>query len=156
MESEITISLEDALSGGKKNIRLSGRSLEVNIPEGVREGAKLRLAGQGEPSAGGAGDLFLKVKFLAHPTLGVDGADITYDLFLAPWEAVLGTTARIPTLEGEIEMNIPESTSSGRRFRLAARGDQMVKVRIKSPENLTDEQRELWQKLAELSKQDVE
>ncbi len=164
VEAEISISLEDALKGGKRNVSLSGakgpRTLEVNIPAGVREGAKLRLSGQGESAPGGiAGDLFLRIKFSAHPTFGVDGMDTTYDLLLSPWEAVLGTTVRVPTLEGEIDMNIPEGTSSGRRFRLrgrglgaeASRGDQMVRAMIKTPENITEEEKELWNKLAEIS-----
>ncbi len=164
VEAEISISLEDALKGGRRNITLSGaqgpRTLEVNIPKGVRQGAKLRLSGQGEAALGGiAGDLFLRIKFLPHPNFSVDGMDITYDLNLTPWEAALGTTVRVPTLEGEIDMNIPEGTSSGGRFRLrgrglgpeSARGDQMVRAMIKTPESINEEQRELWQKLAEIS-----
>ncbi len=164
IQAEISISLEDALNGGQRNINLGGaqssRTLEVNIPAGVKEGAKLRLTGQGNSVPGGvAGDLFLRIKFLPHHTLGVDGMDTVYDLYLSPWEATLGTTVRVPTLEGEIDMSIPEGTSSGRRFRLrgrglgpeTSRGDQMIRAMIKSPENLSDEEKELWQKLAEIS-----
>ncbi len=164
VEAEISISLEDALKGGRRNINLGGnqgsKTLDVNIPAGVREGAKLRLSGQGDTAPGGvAGDLFLRIKFLPHPIFGVDDMDITYDLFLSPWEAALGATVRVPTLDGEIEMNIPEGTSSGRRFRLRGRGlgseksraDQMVRVMIKTPENISDEERKLWQQLADIS-----
>ncbi len=162
--TDISISLEDALKGGPRNINLGGalsnRTLEVNIPAGIKEGAKLRLSGQGNSVPGGiAGDLFLRIKFLPHPVLGVDGTDITYDLNLSPWEAALGATIRVPTLEGEIEMNIPKGTSSGRRFRLrgrglgteAARGDQMIRAMIKTPEDISNEEKELWEKLAEIS-----
>ncbi len=165
IQAEITITLEDALKGNRRSITLSGaqgkRDLEVNIPAGSKEGSKLRLTGQGEPSpsGGASGDLFLRIKFMTHALFSVDGNDISYDLPLTPWEAALGVKARIPTLEGEIEMNIPAGTSSGRRFRLrgrglgkeGARGDQMVRAMIRVPESLSDEERALFEQLAAVS-----
>ncbi len=165
IQAEITITLEDALKGNRRTVTLTGaqgkRDLEVNIPAGSKEGSKLRLSGQGEPSfnGGASGDLFLRLKFMPHALFSVDGNDIAYDLPLTPWEAALGVKARIPTLEGEIEMNIPAGTSSGRRFRLrgrglgkeGARGDQMVRAMVKVPEELSDAERELFEKLAEVS-----
>ncbi len=167
MQAEIYISLEEALQGGRKSITLSSpqgkRDLEVNIPVGINEGAKLRLTGQGEasPTGGAAGDLLLKVSFSAHPLFTVDGNNLSYDLPLTPWEAVLGAKVAVPTLEGDIEMNIPAGTSSGKRFRLrgrglgkeGARGDQMVRAMIRVPEAsaLSDEERTLWENLAEKS-----
>ncbi len=164
--AEITITLEDALKGNRRTITLSGaqgkRNLEVNIPAGSKEGSKLRLTGQGDPSphGGASGDLFLRLKFMTHALFSVDENNISYDLPLTPWEAALGVKARIPTLEGEIEMHIPAGTSSGRRFRLrgrglgkeGARGDQMVRAMIKVPESLTDEERALFEQLAATSK----
>ncbi len=165
VEAEISISLEDALKGGRRNITVGisqgSKTLDVNIPSGVREGAKLRLSGQGDTAPGGvAGDLFLRIKFLPHPIFAVDDMDINYDLFLSPWEATLGAQVRVPTLDGEIEMNIPAGTSSGKRFRLRGRGlgseksraDQMVRVMIKTPESISDEELNLWKQLAEISK----
>ncbi len=167
MQAEIYISLEEALKGGRKTITLSStqgkRDLEVNIPAGIKEGAKLRLTGQGEPSpmGGASGDLLLQVQFSAHAFLTVDGTNLTYDLPLTPWEATLGAKVTVPTLEGEIEMNIPEGTSSGRRFRLrgrglgkeGARGDQMIRAMIRVPDaqELDEEERKLWTELAEKS-----
>lgn len=163
LEAELPLSLEDALKGGKRSITLPGaqgqRTLEVNVPAGIREGAKLRLAGQGDSGPGGAGDLFLRIKYVPDARFAVEGDNLLYDLPLAPWEAVLGGKVRVPTLEGEIELNIPAGTSSGRKFRLrgrgmgndAARGDQMVRVMIKAPDALSDEERALWQSLAEKS-----
>ena len=164
VETEISLSLNDALKGGKRSIVLQGpqgeRTLEVNVPAGIREGGKLRLAGQGDsPPGGTAGDLFLRIKYLPDPRFAVEGDNVLYELPLTPWEAVLGVKAVVPTLEGDIELNIPEGTSSGRKFRLrgrgmgsgAARGDQMVRVMIKCPDKLSDEERELWQSLAEKS-----
>ncbi len=159
VEAEISISLQDALHGGKRTISVSGRTLDVNIPAGVREGAKLRLSGQGDAAMGGGvpGDLFLRIKFAAHADFQVDGNNILYNLPLMPWEGVLGASVRVPTLEGEIEMTIPAGTSSGRRFRLrgrglgpsASRGDQMLTVMIQVPTELNDEERALWEQIAQ-------
>lgn len=167
VETEISLALEDIVKGGHKNVtiqtRSGSRTLDVNIPAGIREGAKLRLSGQGDAIPGGmAGDLLIKVKYLPHPLFTVDGQDLTTDLPLMPWEAVLGTKLTVPTLEGEIELNVPAGTSSGRKFRLRGRGlgqsgkrgDLFVRAMISVPGNLTDEQRSLWQKLAELSAKD--
>jgi len=133
----------------------------VNIPPGVKDGSRIRLSGQGEAGrAGGpAGDLFLKVKLRPDPVFKVDGADVFVDLDLAPWEAALGATVRVPTLDGEIELNIPEGSSSGRKFRLRGRGlgdggrrgDQYVRVRIAMPGKINEKEKELWRALAEES-----
>ncbi len=167
MKATMFITLETAIKGGRQSISLSSaqgqRNLEVNVPAGIKEGAKLRLAGQGEasPMGGAAGDLILQINYQQHPLFSVDGENITYDLPLSPWESVFGLKATIPTLEGEIEMNIPAGTSSGRRFRLrekglgkeGKRGDLMVRAMIRVPQkdDLSDEELELWEKLAQTS-----
>lgn len=164
VEAEITISLEDAVRGGERSVTLQGtdrpRTLKVNIPAGVHDGAKLRLAGQGYPSPSGTpdqnGDLYLKIRFAPHPNFHVDGNDLIHELRLEPWEAVLGTKVRVPTLDGEVEMSIPAGTASGRRLRLRgkglgrgdSRGDEYVRVGINAPGQLTARQRELWEALA--------
>ncbi len=164
MQADMSITLEDALKGAQRTITLSSshgkRDLEVNIPAGIKEGAKLRLSGQGEanPHGGAAGDLLLRITFMPHAHFAVDGTNLTYDAPLWPWEAALGAKVTVPTLEGEIEMNIPAGTSSGRRFRLrgkglgkeGARGDIMVRIMIKTPENISEEEIALWQQLAAL------
>ena len=135
-------------------------TLEVNVPSGIREGAKLRLGGQGEPAPGGApGDLFLRVRYLPHAVFKVDGDNLQCDVVLAPWEAALGARVPVPTLEGQVEMNIPAGSSSGRKFRLRGkglgsaqhRGDLLARVMIRVPEQLSDEEKALWQQLADKS-----
>lgn len=164
VEAELPLSLEEVMRGGPRTVTLQmaqgPKTLEVNVPAGIRDGAKLRLAGQGDPAPGGTpGDLFLRVRYLPHNTFKVDGTTLQCDVALAPWEAALGARVQVPTLEGAVEMQIPAGSSSGRKFRLRGkglgaagqRGDLLARVMIKAPTALSDAERELWQKLAETS-----
>ncbi len=164
VEAELPLTLEDAVGGGKRGVTVQmsagPRTLSVNVPAGIREGAKLRLSGQGESVPNGVpGDLFLRVRYLPHPSFKVDGDNIQCDVLLSPWEAVLGCKAPVPTLEGEVELTIPAGSGSGRKFRLrgkglgrpGARGDLLVRVMIRVPSQLTDDERRLWEALAEKS-----
>ena len=165
VESRIQLSLEEAYAGVAKNISLrdpdgSVRTFEVKIPAGVKNGAKIRLAGQGE--SGGSsrpGDLYLQVQLLPHAHFALDDSDIVYELPVAPWEAVLGAKVRVPTLDGTIELSIPAGTNSGKKFRLRGRGmgsdankgDQLVRVVIAVPEQLSAEEQALWEQLRDMS-----
>ncbi len=173
-EATLELSLEEAYQGGRKNItlqeqvigpdgrpKMQTKTLNVNVPSGIKDGSKIRLSGQGSPGrgSGSAGDLYLKVRIAPHPLFKVDGDNIIYDLPVAPWEAALGSKVRVPTLEGEVEMNIPAGISSGQKMRLkgrglgrgAAKGDQLVRIMIKAPRNLSQEEKELWEQLAQAS-----
>lgn len=167
VEAELGLSLEEAQGGGKKSVSISSpgsgsKSLEINIPVGVKEGARIRLSGQGDPAPGGGqpGDLYLRVKLLPHKHFSLEGNNILYELNLAPWEAALGVKVRVPTLDSEVELSVPPGSGSGKRFRLRGRGlgsggskgDQYVRLNIKMPHKLDDEEKELWEKLAEVSK----
>ena len=166
VEAELPLTLEEVMQGGKRQVTLQmpegPKTLEINVPPGIKDGAKLRLSGQGDPSSSGgpAGDLFLRVRYLPNKTFKVDGDNLLYDLALAPWEAVLGDKVQVPTLDGHVELKIPAGSSSGRKFRLrgkglgspAKRGDLYVKVMIDAPMSLDDEEKELWEKLAKVSK----
>lgn len=164
VEAELPLTLEEVARGGRRSVNLQTafgpKTLEVNVPSGIREGAKLRLGGQGEPAPGGApGDLFLRVRYLPHSVFKVDGDNLQCDVVLAPWEAALGARVPVPTLEGQVEMNIPAGSSSGRKFRLRGkglgsaqhRGDLLARVMIRVPEQLSDEEKALWQQLADKS-----
>jgi curved DNA-binding protein len=165
-EAEIELSVEDAYTGGRRTLSLqtpSGvRSFDVNIPAGVTDGQRIRLAGQGADGLGGGprGDLYLVVRLAAHPHYRVQGRDITVELPVAPWEAALGAKVPIDTLGGRVEIKVPSGSSSGRRLRLRGRGmpnprgaagDLYAEVRITVPKRLTDAERELWERLAEAS-----
>lgn len=174
VEASLELTLEEAYAGGTRTITLheqamgpDGRptvkpkTLAVNIPAGVRDGAKIRLAGQGSPGFGGgpAGDLYLNVMIRPHSRFKLEDVNVLVDLPLAPWEAALGATVRVPTLDGEVDLNIPPGISSGRKMRIlgkglngkAGKGDQLVRVMIQTPKNLTEAQSELWTKLAKES-----
>lgn len=165
--ASLGVTLEEAISGGSKEISFADpntggrKSLSVRIPAGVRPGQKIRLTGQGAPGMGGAnGDLLLKVELLPDPRFKVEGSDILTTVPVAPWEAALGTEAEVETPLGRVRVRIPAGTSSGRKIRLRGRalsaagggkGDILAEVRIVVPEELADEERELFEKLAAVS-----
>src|SRR3954468_2215542 len=101
-EAVIELTLEEAAAGGKRRITLGdGRDYEVTIPRGVRDGQSIRLAGEGGSGRGGgpSADLFLRVRLKPHPRFRVRGRDLEVDLPVAPWEAALGATVDVPTLQ---------------------------------------------------------
>lgn len=173
-EVRLPLTLEEAYRGGRKTVtlqeqvrgadgmpRMQQKTLEVNIPAGVKNGGKIRLSGQGSSGTGGGqpGDLLLQVEIAEHPLFRLEGVNVLYDLRLAPWEAVLGTSARIPTLDSPVDMTIPPGVSSGQKLRLAGKGlgkgtsqgDQFVRIIIRSPRELSDRERELWTELSRIS-----
>ena len=166
-EAVLELSLEEAAKGGKRRLSLAdGRSLEVDIPRGVRDGQRIRLAGQGSSGMGGgpAGDLYLRIRLKPHPRFRVDGRDLYVDIAVSPWEAALGAEVPVPTLEGDARVKVPPGSSSGRRLRLrgqglpgsagAQAGDLYAVVMIQVPKKLTKRERDLFEKLASASKFD--
>lgn len=145
------IPLETAYAGGTVRIDVDGREFEVKVPAGIRVGQVIRLAGR----AGGGGDLLLDVDFAPHPQFEVDGRNVLFVLPLAPWDAVLGTTATVPTLGGPVELKIPKDADAGLRLRLKGRGlpgsppgDQIVEIEITAPRPETEAQRSLYRQMA--------
>jgi DnaJ-class molecular chaperone len=152
----MTVSLEEAVNGGEKRIRLpTGKELNVKIPAGVIAGQQIRLKGQGDTSPGHApGDLLITINIAPHPFFKVDGNDLRVDLPITLYEAVLGGKVRVPTLGNPVELTIPKNTSSGRTFRLkgkglskaGAPGDLLVTSRIMLPDGNDPELEALMQK----------
>jgi curved DNA-binding protein len=158
VEAELPVTLEELLRGGRRRITLDGRSLDVDIPLGAREGTVLRLAGQGERGGNGGqpGDLYLHVRVVPHPRYRVVGDDLEMDLPLWPWQAVLGAEVRVETPDGAVTLTVPPGTQSGRRLRLrgrglprgdGGRGDLYAVVRIVVPERPSAAERAAYETL---------
>ncbi|MEW6561408.1 MAG: DnaJ C-terminal domain-containing protein [Pseudomonadota bacterium] len=167
--AQILIDLEDAYRGATRTLTLRmpevdaqghvvtrERTLQVQIPKGVRAGQHIRLAGQGAPGLGegGAGDLYLEIGFNPHGLYRVEGRDVFVDLLLAPWEAALGAEVQVPTPDGRVELKIPPTTASGRRLRLKGRGipgatpgDLYVIAQIVLPPADTDAARSAYRRM---------
>jgi len=135
--ARILIDLEDAYSGKTRAVTLEHteigpdgrptvktRTLNVRIPKGVRQGQHIRLARQGSPGIGQGepGDLYLEVGFRPHRYYRVEGKDVFIDLPVAPWEAALGASVKVPTPSGNVELTIPPNSAHGRKLRLKNRG----------------------------------
>ncbi|MGC3958207.1 MAG: J domain-containing protein [Verrucomicrobiota bacterium] len=135
---------------------------QVKVPAGVTEGQRLRLAGRGEAGSHGgkAGDLFLRVRLAKHPDFEVAEHNLIYEAPIAPWEAVLGASVAVPTLDGSVNIKIPAGTQNGQKLRVRGRGltsragergDLLVVTRVEVPTQITDAERDLWKQLADES-----
>lgn len=173
IEGDILVTLEEAMHGSIRSISLQKinpatgevetESFKVRIPKGALEGQIIRVPGKGGAGSGGgeAGHLFLRVRLARHPDFRALGADLYHDLPLAPWEAVLGTTARVHGIDGDLDVKIPPGTTNGRRLRLRGRGlpqpkstergDLYVVADIQMPPQASPAEKELWEKLSHAS-----
>lgn len=139
---------------GTGRVRKS-KTLEVHIPAGIDDGQTIQLSGKGEAGqkGGGNGDLLLTVRVRAHTIFERDGNNVYIDMPITFVQAALGATVKVPTLDGLVELNIPEGTQTGSRFRMKgkgipflrskSRGDQYVTVNVEVPRNLSSKQKEL-------------
>ena len=163
VQARIAIPLATAYSGGRERISLRDadggeRTLEVRIPAGILPGQQIRLAGQGSPGFQGApaGDLLLEIAVNDDVQFRLSGRDVLVTLPITPWEAGLGATVTVPTLGGEVELKIPPGSNSGKRMRLRGRGmpgatpgDQLVTLEIHAPKAQTEEQRKVYEQMAD-------
>jgi molecular chaperone DnaJ len=148
---------------GGSGSRRRTRSFQVKIPAGVKDGARIRLAGRGEPGpAGGApGDLFVRVRVRPHRFFGRKGNDLTLDLPVTFAEAALGADVEVPTLNGTVRMKVPPGTPNGKTFRLKGKGapkrgghgDLLVTTRVEVPQKLSKGEKELLRQLQEKEKE---
>jgi DnaJ-class molecular chaperone len=166
-EMDLELSLEDAYHGSIRKIEITGankniRRLEVSIPSGIRNGTKIKVANEGKPGKNGGknGDLYLKVKIREHDYFWLEGDDVHCEIKIEPYDAVLGCTKKIPTLDEMVELVIPPNTHNGRLLRLRTKGlknpkgeslgDQYVHVIIDISENLSKEELTTYKYLREL------
>jgi curved DNA-binding protein len=165
IEHEVELTLEEAFHGTTRrmSIKQNGhtRSVDVRIPQGVKDGSRVRAAGEGESGSNGgaAGDLYLRVRIRPHAVFERKGDDLYTTIAVPVTTAVLGGEAQVPTVTGPVRLKIPETTQSGQVFRLRGhgmpivgkgdeRGDLYATVDVQLPRSLTREQREHYEALA--------
>ena len=155
--------MEEAFKGASRILNIGGRRIKVKIPRGAKTGTKVRVRGEGGTGQtnGAKGDLYLEIKVTSHPTFERVGDDLYAELPVDLYTAILGGEAVVPTFRGKVKLKIPPETQSGRTFRLRGqgmphlgepdeRGDLYAKVMVKLPENLTPEEIELFEELADI------
>ena len=167
VETSIDVSIEDAFYGASKKISLRTiegkmKTFDVKIPAGIRDNEKIRLLGQGKAGANGGtnGDLFIKINIEDDKRFKIKGYNLYTDLFLTPWEAALGTRANIKGIDDESNIYIPEGIQSGEQITIpgkgykdskGGRGDLIANIKVMVPKKLTDEEKEIFTKLKEVS-----
>ena len=167
IEHEVELTLEEAFHGATRRISIKQgghtRSVDVRIPVGVKDGSRVRAAGEGESGANGgsAGDLYLRVRIRPNPVFERKGDDLYTKVAVALTTAVLGGEAQVPTITGSVRLKIPELTQNGQVFRLKGhgmpaigkpedRGDLYASVEIQLPRSLSNDQRQHYEALAKL------
>lgn len=139
------------------------KTFSVKIPSGIRDGEKVRLLGQGKQGQNGGknGDMFIKIKIQNNNKFRLQGYDIVTDLYLTPWEAALGKRVNIDSIEDPISIYVPPGIQSGEKVKIpqkgykdgrGSRGDLIAEVKTVVPKKLTEEEKELFEKLKSISK----
>jgi DnaJ-class molecular chaperone len=169
IEHEVELTLEEAYHGAMRRISIKqgghARSVDVRIPAGVKDGSRVRAAGEGEAGSNGglAGDLYLRVRLKPHPVFERKGSDLHAKVAVPVTTAVLGGEAQVPTISGSVRLKIPETTQSGQVFRLKGhgmptigkpddRGDLYATIDVQLPRSLSKDQRQHYEALAKLER----
>jgi curved DNA-binding protein len=157
-EAAITLSLTEAFKGVEKSFNLGTETIKVRIPGGAKAGSRIRVRGKGNVSTYSKqrGDLYLTVELQSHPFFRLDGEQLICEVPITPDEAVLGAQIEIPTPDGMVTVNVPAGVRSGQSLRLRGkgwanprgeRGDQLAKIIIATPKNISPAERELYEKI---------
>lgn len=167
IETEINISIQEAFYGLEKAIALKTpegkiKNLVVTIPQGIRNGEKIRLIGQGKSGENGGknGDLLIKINIEDNKPFKLKGYDLYTDLLLTPWEAALGTRASVTSIDDETKIYIPQGIQSGERIKIpgkgykdgnGTRGDLIAEIKVVVPKKLSEQEKAMFEKLNEIS-----
>ena len=167
IETSIDVSIEDAFYGVNKKISLRTvegkmKTFDVKIPAGIRNSEKIRLLGQGKVGVNGGmnGDLFIKINIEDDKRFKISGYDLYTDLFLTPWEAALGTRVNVVGIDDESNIYIPGGIQSGEVIKIegkgykdskGGRGDLIANIKVMVPKKLSDDEKEIFMKLKEVS-----
>jgi len=168
VETEINVGIDEAFYGREKKISLRTvngkmKTFSVKIPSGIRNGEKIRLLGQGKEGINGgkSGDLFIKINIQNSSRFKLEGYDLTTSLYLAPWEAALGRRVNLNSIDEMVSIYVPPGIQSGEKLRIpkkgykdgqGGRGDLIAEVKTIVPKKLTEEEKELFEKLGNVSK----
>ncbi len=168
IETEIPISIMEAFYGMNKKISLRTvdakmKTFDIKVPAGIRDGEKIRLIGQGKlgQNGGKSGDLFIKIKIEKDKKFELIGYDLYTSLYLTPWEAALGTRTNLEGIDDTVSVYVPAGIESGEKLRIpgkgykdgkGGRGDLTAIVKIVVPKKLTKQEKELYEKMKEISK----
>lgn len=163
IQQALQVALSEAYHGTTRQISKDGRTQQVKIPAGVKNGSKVRLAGMGQAGRNGGenGDLYLIIEVLPDERFEQRGDDFYTEFELPLYTAILGGTASVPTLDGPVNLTIPAETQNGRRFRLRGKGmpklknpteagDLYATANVRLPEKLSDEERQHFEELRQL------
>ncbi len=161
-EAAIALNFSEAFNGTQKHFRLGNETVKVRIPAGAKTGSRLRIKGKGQlsPFSGQRGDLYLNIELQPHPLFKFQGDNLIIDLPITPEEAVLGVEITVPTPDGKVKMKVPAGVDSGQSLRLKGKGwhkpnnqrsDLMIKLKIVTPKNLSDTEKEYYQKIQQSS-----
>jgi curved DNA-binding protein len=157
-EATITLTFAEAFQGVQKHLNLGSEVIDVRIPSGARTGSRLRVRGKGpvSPFNQQRGDLYLNVQLQPHSFFQFEGDNLVCEVPITPDEAVLGASIEVPTPDGTVNVKLPAGVNSGQSLRLrgkgwpqprGGRGDQLVKVTIVPPKDLSSQEREYYEKL---------
>ncbi len=167
-ETEIKITLEEAFYGGEKKIVIKSHSpselpktFKASIPEGIKNGDKVRLAGGGKSGRNGGknGDLIVTIYVMPHKDFEIVGNDLVKDIHITPWQAALGAKIVTNTIDGEVDVQIPVGVQADKQIKISSkgfkygdgkRGDLLLNVKVDVPKKLTEEQIKLYQKLKKI------
>jgi curved DNA-binding protein len=174
-EAIVHVTLEEAARGTEVNLDLNvpeydadgmprrvPKTIKVRIPRGVTDGQKMRVPGKGGPGVNGGppGALYLDIKLRPHPLFQPNGHDLYLDVPVTPWEATLGTSIEVPTLDGKVRLKISAGATAGQRLRLAGKGlpkpggghgDLYAVLQIVTPSSIGTRERELYEELGRVS-----
>lgn len=161
-EATITLTFSEAFHGSQKHLQLGNETIKVRIPSGAKPGSRIRIKGKGQisPFNQQRGDLYLDISLQPHSVFKFERDNIICEVPLTPEEAVLGAEIKVPTPDGSVTMKIPPGVNSGQSLRLRNKGwkapngersDQIVKLKIVTPKQLTDQEREYYEKLRQAS-----
>ncbi|MBD2021403.1 DnaJ domain-containing protein [Leptolyngbya sp. FACHB-36] len=161
-EATLTLTLSEAFQGVQKRLSLSSEEFEVRIPAGAKPGSRIRVRGKGQFSpyyTSQRGDLYLTIEIAPHPFFQFEGENLVCEAAIAPDEAVLGTQIEVPTPDGPVTMNVPAGIRSGQSLRLRGKGwrnpkggrsDQLVRVVIVAPKDISPTEKEYYEKIRSL------